>query len=227
MTEETKAEQQQDEEFESYLENTGILPLFPTPLFMGQLKDMSLCDDLEKKILKMRDDKEGNFEAGNFITDDFLNAPGRGFEKFSEIVLNEADGVLNFLTVKRTHHYISGMWANVTNPNHRHPVHIHPNTLLSGILYLRTPDKCGGTVFTDPRPAARVFEPSYERMFEFNAGLYRNPPKRGQMLIWPSWLTHGVERGFCDNEKEERIVIAFNVMMLGTIDTHTARLELN
>ena len=210
-----------------HFKQASLMSLFPTPLVIGEVDNDSLCQDLEDKILELREKKEGSFEAGNFVTDDQLHVPGRGFDVFSELVLNETANFLDFLKVKRESHYISGMWANVTNPNHRHPVHIHPNSLLSGILYLKTPDKCGGTAFTDPRPGARVFEPSYEQMFEFNSGLFKFPPKRGTMLLWPSWLAHGVERGFCEDENDERIVIAFNVMMLGRIDTMTGKLELN
>jgi uncharacterized protein (TIGR02466 family) len=210
-----------------HLKQASLMSLFPTPLIVGEVEDDSLCQDLQEQILKLRDNKEGYFEAGNFVTDDQLHVPGRGFEVFSELVLNETKNFLDFLKVKRDNHYISGMWANVTNPNHRHPVHIHPNSLVSGILYIKTPENCGKTAFTDPRPAARVLEPSYEEMFEFNSGLMRYPPKRGTMLMWPSWLTHGVDRGFCVDENDERITIAFNVMMLGKIDTMTGKLELN
>ena len=45
------------------------------------------------------------------------------------------------------------------------------------------------------------------------------------MLIWPSYLLHAVDAGKCTSE-EDRIVIAFNVMIRGTIETTTARLEL-
>ena len=209
------------------LESAGVMSLFPTPLVVGQVSDITLCDRLETAIRKLRDDKVGSIEAGNYVTDDQLHSPGRGFEEFSELVLKETGNFLDFLTVKRDAHYISGMWANITNPNHRHPVHIHPNSLVSGILYIRTPEACGATAFTDPRPAARVFEPNYERMFELNSGLFRFPPKKGTMLLWPSWMSHGVDRGFTVDENEERIVIAFNVMMVGKIDTMTAKLELN
>lgn len=227
MTEEVKVAEEQPQELGPHLVDAGIIPLFATPLIAGNVSDITICDRLETLIRKEMEEKRGRFEAGNFTTDDLLHEPGRGFEEFSQLVLSETNNFLNFLGVKRDGHYISGMWANVTNANHRHPVHIHPNSLLSGILYIKTPEKCGQTAFTDPRPAARVFEPNYEKMNEWNSGLFRFPPKKGTMLLWPSWMTHGVDRGFCDDENEDRIVIAFNIMMVGKIDSMTAKLELN
>lgn len=205
----------------------GIMPLFATPLVVAKLKDTSICDRLEAKIRKEMEASAGRFEAGNFTTDDQLHTAGRGYEEFCDLVIQESGNFLDFLRVKRDDHYITTMWANVTNPNHRHPVLIHPNSLISGILYIKTPERCGSLAITDPRPGARVLEPSYYEMTEWNSGLFRYNPKKGDLLMWPSWLYHGVDRGFCEDETEERIAIAFNVMMLGKIETMTAKLELN
>ena len=230
MTEETTnptPEQEQPQEMvEDYgVKNTGVMGLFPTPLFISDLSDITMCDRLEKRIKELRKKQQGTFEAGNFTTYDDLQQV-EGFEEFSQLVLKHTDVALDFFKVVREAHYITNMWANITNPNHRHPVHPHPNALLSGILYIRTPEKCGPLVFPDPRPAARVFEPSYAELNEWNAGRFTFPVKKGVMLLWPSWAHHGVERGFGD-EKDERIAIAFNIHMLGKITTRTATLELN
>jgi hypothetical protein len=50
--------------------------------------------------------------------------------------------------------------------------------------------------------------------------------QKGRMLIWPSHVPHAVESGTAD-ESEERIVVAFNIMIRGFIDLFTARLDLS
>jgi uncharacterized protein (TIGR02466 family) len=117
------------------------------------------------------------------------------------------------------------MWANITHPNHRHHLHIHPNCLLSGILYVTTPKHCGSTVFEDPRPGARILEPQYTEMTAFNSNRFVVAAEKGRLLIWPSYLLHAVDAGQSESE-DERIVIAFNVMIRTTIESITARLEL-
>ena len=48
-------------------------------------------------------------------------------------------------------------------------------------------------------------------------------PEKGKMLVWPSWLIHGVELGR-SQEKEYRISIAFNVMLKGSVNIPTKRI---
>jgi hypothetical protein len=45
------------------------------------------------------------------------------------------------------------------------------------------------------------------------------------MIMWPSYLLHAVDAGKSKTD-EDRIVIAFNIMIRTTIETMTARLEL-
>lgn len=199
--------------------------LFPTALFTGKVSDYSLCDRAEKKLLEMRQAGIGaRDEDGVYITpDDIQRLPE--FQELSTLILAEANEILNVYRVKRDSHYITNMWANITHPNHRHHMHIHPNCLLSGIFYVRMPDKCGPTVFGDPRLHARMIEPSFTELNIHNSSTFIAAPEKGRMLIWPSYLSHGVEIGRAA-PGEERIVIAFNIMIRGTIDRPTARLEL-
>jgi hypothetical protein len=49
--------------------------------------------------------------------------------------------------------------------------------------------------------------------------------EKGRLMMWPGFLLHAVAAGKCRSD-EDRIVIAFNIMIRGTIETTTARLEL-
>jgi hypothetical protein len=52
------------------------------------------------------------------------------------------------------------------------------------------------------------------------------PPEKGRMLLWPSHVPHAVEEGKAD-ETEDRIVVAFNIMIRGRVEISTARLDLS
>jgi uncharacterized protein (TIGR02466 family) len=203
-----------------------MITLFPTQLFTGKLSDLSLCDRVEEKLRELR--KVGQGTQHNKYTfsthDDIHSLPE--MKELADLVMQEGQKIFDVYKIKRASHYISNMWANITHPNHRHPLHIHPNCLFSGILYIKTPENCGPTVFHDPRPQARMIEPAYSEMNSFNSGMFTAPAEKGRMLIWPSYLWHAVEYGNTAKEDDERIVVAFNFMMRGQIARETARLEL-
>ena len=201
-----------------------MIQLFPTCMFASKVSDITICDRLEKTLRAMQAAGEGTGDEVSFSTrDDISKLPE--MKEFSDLALAESKKVLDVYAVKRDSHYITNMWANIIHPNHRHALHIHPNCLLSGIMYVKAPKDCGATVFADPRPGARILEPSFTQMNNFNMGRFGVAPEKGTMLIWPSFLPHAVERGKA-NAEEDRIVLAFNIMIRGIISSRTAYLEL-
>ena len=207
------------------VDDKTLLTLFPSMLFKGKISDSSFIDGLEKKIRNLKTNNIGSLEKDSFVSDDMLqNRPE--FKELSDLILAETAGVLDYFTAVRDSHYISNMWANITSPNHEHMMHIHPNSFLSGILYIKTPQDCGPTSFADPRPAARIIEPDYKQYGPTNSGVFTNKPEKGGLLIWNSYLPHGVQKGSC-KQNEDRIVVAFNIMLKGKISQKkTAYLEL-
>ncbi len=100
-------------------------------------------------------------------------------------------------------------WANVNRDGHFNSMHLHPGEHWSGVYYVDPgePDRAiplnGVIEFPDPRPAARAMPVPG---FKFDGGL-SVIPQAGTLLLFPSWLEHGVTpyRG-----TGERISIAFN-----------------
>ncbi|MGB6349752.1 MAG: TIGR02466 family protein [Pseudolabrys sp.] len=202
--------------------------LFPTPMFTGKLPDISLCDRIEKKLRELQKSGKGRSSPEGMILaymtpDDIQNLPE--MKSLADVVLWESGNILDAYRIKRDSHYITNMWANIANPNRRHHMHIHPNCLLSGIVYIKTPKNCGQTVFTSARQLAKNFEPIYLEKNEINSDVFSMPAEKGRMLIWPSYVPHAVEQGAAD-ESEDRIVVAFNIMIRGLIDMQTSRLDL-
>src|SRR5450631_4098685 len=204
--------------------NRETLALFPSLLFTGKISDVTACDRAETKLRELQKLGLGTSEERAFITQDNIQELPE-MKELADVFMKESGEVLNFYKIKRDSHYITNMWANITHPNHRHHLHIHPNCLLSGILYVSAPKDCGPTVFVDPRPGARIIEPSHTESNPANMSAFVVVAEKGRLLIWPSYLPHAVENGKA-NVEEDRIVIAFNIMIRGTIDRPTARLEL-
>jgi uncharacterized protein (TIGR02466 family) len=202
--------------------------LFPSPMFTGKLPDISLCDRIEQKLRQLQKSGKGRSSPEGMILaymtpDDIQTLPE--MKELVDVIMFESGNILDAYRIKRETHYITNMWANIANPNRRHSMHIHPNCLLSGLVYIKTPRNCGPTVFVSPRQLSKNLEPTYLEKNEINSDLFSMPAEKGRMLIWPSYIPHAVEQGAAD-ETEDRIVVAFNIMIRGLIDLSTARLEL-
>ena len=205
------------------LKERQVITLFPSPLFTGRVSDLTVCDRIEAVLRAMQKNGEGSHDETFFMSrDDIHKRPE--MKELVDLVMAESGRVLDFYKVKRQSHYITDMWGNITNPNHRQALHIHPNCLLSGIIYVTSPPYAVRPVRRPPprRPHAGACgvrtDPVQQRPVHGRAD-------RGVMLMWPSFMPHAVERGR-NRTHEDRIIVAFNVMIRGTIDISTAHLEL-
>lgn len=206
-----------------------LYKLFPTPLFSGQLSDVSLCDRVEKKLRDLQRSGQGVNSITQamraYMTPDNLHTVPE-MKELVDVILKESGEILDVYAVKRDSHYITNMWANIAHPNRRHSMHMHPNCILSGVVYIRTPKGCGPIVFASPRQLAKGLEFTYLAKNEFNSDAFVFVPEKGRMLMWPAHVPHAVEEGRA-NESEDRIVVAFNVMIRGRVDVSTAHLTLS
>ncbi len=103
---------------------------------------------------------------------------------------------------------VNNCWANVNNTHSSNHVHHHPNSLLSGVYYLQTPENCGSIFFYDPRVGSQMLVPPLLQGTPWTREKVRITPEPGKMVIFPSWLWHGVEPNM---SQDERISISFNI----------------
>ena len=55
------------------------------------------------------------------------------------------------------------MWANINPPGGYNAPHIHPNSLFSGVYYIKAPKNSGNLVCNDPRPGVQLNMPARKR----------------------------------------------------------------
>jgi uncharacterized protein (TIGR02466 family) len=203
--------------------------LFPTPMFTGMLSDISMCDRIEQRVREIQKSGKGvsspkGASPAYMTPDDLYTLPE--MKELVDVIMWESGKVLDAYAMKRDSHYITSMWANITHPNHRQHMHVHPNCLLSGLVYIKTPKNCGPTMLASPRRLLKNLEPRYLEKNDLNSDFIIFPAEKGRMLIWPSHIPHAVEQGTAD-EAEERIVVPFNIMIRGFIELFTASLNLS
>ena len=111
--------------------------------------------------------------------------------------------------------YITQSWANRAKTNQFHPKHKHPNSILSGVLFVTGNG-------SDGLPPIRFHRSNdlfpldfeYEELNDFNTGCRWFEPVKGGLILFPSVLEHDVEK---NNTNIERITLSFNTFVRGSI----------
>ena len=117
--------------------------------------------------------------------------------------------------------YITQSWLNYTEANQYHHTHNHPNSLVSGILYINA-DKDNDRVKFHSNKYSMI-DIETEKFNAFNSKSWWFPVETGQVFLFPSSLTHSVET---KKGKNTRISLAFNVFIEGTIGSKEDLTEL-
>ena len=109
---------------------------------------------------------------------------------------------------------LGNMWANINYKGGYNKPHVHPNSVFSGVYYVKTPPKCGNLICNDPRPGIQTCMPSRKKG-EPPKHLWREvhlQPQENRALIFPAWLWHTVEP---NQSNEPRISVSFNFIQQG------------
>lgn len=103
---------------------------------------------------------------------------------------------------------MDSLWVNVLKPGAGHSGHIHPHSVLSGTVYVRTPPGASALRMEDPRlplmmaaPPRRADAPQDKQAFVYLQ------PEPGTLFLWESWLRHEVTPNAA---RTERISVSFN-----------------
>jgi uncharacterized protein (TIGR02466 family) len=94
--------------------------------------------------------------------------------------------------------------------NDNHEKHSHPDSTISGLLYLQVPENSAPLIFMDPRPHRNFISmPKTPRNTVTNREKIVIIPRKGLFLAWESWLPHAIPKS--NNEGEGRITMVFNL----------------
>jgi len=123
---------------------------------------------------------------------------------------------------------IVSSWMNIiNNKNSGHHLHNHPNSFMSGVFYLRCNEleedsikfqytNNNGTI-TPNTNNNLSFEGLVEEYHHRNSSTWRIPVKRGDLLIFPSNLSHYVEAQKKISEDNFRCSISYNTFIKGVL----------
>jgi len=119
------------------------------------------------------------------------------------IFARHADFELDRRTLK-----MDSLWVNVMARGGVHAPHIHPHSVISGTYYVTVPPGSGAIRFEDPRLPLMMAAPTRRKTAKTaNRHFVDIAPRPGLLLLWESWLRHGVEES---RAAAPRISVSFN-----------------
>ena len=194
--------------------------IFPTPIYISKLDR-----ELSKKELLFIDKTKLDIyrNEGNTTSNDNYILNNKTFKDLKEEldlkVKDYFDKVIspsNNITP-----YITQSWLNYTETNQYHHKHQHPNSLVSGVLYINCDEEHDKIKFFKEK--YEIIKPEIKDWNIWNSETWWFPVKTGDIILFPSSLTHMVETKQGDNT---RISLAFNVFIKGTIGNNKNLTEL-
>lgn len=104
------------------------------------------------------------------------------------------------------------LWINILGEGGHHSGHIHPNSVISGTVYIAMPDGAGRLKFEDPRLAFMMAAPPLKSDAPKTVNrFFYTSPQAGDILMWESWLRHEV---VASRGEDPRISISFNFALI-------------
>ena len=106
---------------------------------------------------------------------------------------------------------LTAMWANVLDTGGYNRWHTHPNSLWSGVFYLKVPEGAGALVFSDPRQQALSLQAVVQdskKVAREHSPVVDCEPHENMLVLFPGYLGHEVRPNLA---AEQRISLSFNV----------------
>ena len=134
---------------------------FPTIIYIKDLPNaFQLNQYLEQKIIRWSQQNKGvaKTNAGGWHSETDMNKKEE-YNPLTKELFNMQYEIYQkeYLSLKPV---LGNMWANINYPGNFNRPHIHPNSLFSGVYFIKTPQKSGNLMVYDPRPGIQMSMPS-------------------------------------------------------------------
>ena len=186
----------------------AITNIFPTPIYQAQLQPIHI----------------------NHTDYQYYNC-GNGHVSYSNHILKyhpqlqqEIQSHLDSYTTQlgyTTKTQITTSWLNIHKQQGYCPLHNHANAIIAGVVFINIPTDSGKFIFkrsqlsNDMLFSMQITMDSTEELTQYSDPGYIIDPQPNTLLLFPSSLQHMVTP---NNNTEDRVTLAFNVIPLGVID---------
>ena len=187
---------------------------FPTPIYIFDHNDPSINIQLEKDIINWMNQDKGvtrtNVKGWHSTTDMHLKPE----YKMLVDLLHQAQHFIYNDELLDNEPFLGNMWANINPPGGYNRAHTHPNSLWSGVYYVKAPINSGHLKVEDPKPSINISRPR-RKQGQLPKHLWNEvhfEPIAGRLIMFPSWLNHCVDT---NQSNDIRISVSFNFLQKG------------
>tara|TARA_R110000803_G_scaffold36765_4_gene79015 strand:+ start:1823 stop:2410 length:588 start_codon:yes stop_codon:yes gene_type:complete len=187
--------------------------VFPTVIYVEDFGSLEFNQYLEKNILEWQKKDKGMLKTNvnGWHSKDDMHLK----EEYKPLVqdLYKAQKIIYEKEKYELEPILGNMWANINYSGGYNKPHVHPNSLWSGVYYIKTPENCGDLVIDDPKLLSKTIAPRRQEPGPKHAlGEIRYKPIAGRLIMFPSYLNHCVELNKSD---DIRISVSFNFLQKG------------
>lgn len=194
--------------------------LFAIPVYQSKLDSLSL--ETITQLIDFEWEDPGYIESGP-THEETAERHILNLRQFTDLKKNIQEHIDYFvyelLGVSRQQSWnITTSWVNKSKPNDYHAAHWHSNSLVSGVVYLKTNQTSGALCFHKERSHKTLWGDTlcidFEKTTEFNSEAFAFMPALNEIFLFPSILTHSVLK---NESNENRYSLAFNVFPNGIL----------
>ena len=184
---------------------------FATPIYVADVGSIEFNNELERNIINWANNDKGLVRTnmkGWHSTDDMHVKPE--YKGLVDLLFSAQYDIYKDQNLD-SEPFLGNMWANINPPGGYNRPHMHPNSLWSGVYYVKTAKDCGHLKLEDPRSTSLMSRPNHIEG-EQPSRLWREvhfEPVTGRLIMFPSWVNHGVDPNMSN---EIRISISFNFL---------------
>ena len=185
---------------------------FPTIIYIKDIPNaLQLNQYLEQKIIQWSQQDKGvaKTNAGGWHSTTDMNRKEE-YNVLTKELFNMQDEIFQkeYLTLKPV---CGNMWANINYPGNSNRPHLHPNSLFSGVYWVKAPEKSGDLMLYEPRPGVQCTMPN-RKEGNLPPELWREvhyTPRAGTAVMFPAWLWHEVKT---NKSNDNRVSVSFNFL---------------
>jgi uncharacterized protein (TIGR02466 family) len=196
--------------------------LFPTLIYQGRLQQTgwrTFNNRLLRECQQLRLDDAGGRRwsaqnyPGGYTSYNSVNRMHEVSPTFAELQRRLLRHVRSFASslefdLAQRELTMTDCWVNIMPRQVVHGLHLHPLSTLSGTYYVKTPKRCPGLKFEDPRlDRFMAAPPRRSDSRPDNRPWVIVPVEEGTLVLFESWLRHEVSP---NPVAAERISISFN-----------------